>query len=728
MRILFLIISALLFGNSFAQVNGASKKSEKLLNEAASFYNNQKYVKALNLSKQALSISLSNNDEYHLALSYNLIGTIYNDFSQKDRALNYYSKGLAYANKVDNDTLRLWLNSNIGSFYYYNDIDLHESIRFYEKSLNLAEKIKDSLQITLIRLNIANAYFEVDNAEAGFACIEPLRSYIEKSKNVESRISYNDLLGKYHSLKGRNKEAAHYFLKAIRLAKEYKSMIQLRDVYQNFSQHYSQIGNLNQSELYKKLAKKLEVDVHSEEKLDSIEKVAMQIELDEYKFQFEKIELSNELQIQKIREGRILIVAFIVIMVILLILLFTLSRNNKIRKQINNALYRSNQELTEAKNRAEENSILKSQFISTVSHELRTPLYGVIGLTNIILEENKEIVSQENLHSLRFSAQYLLALVNDLLEINKAEEQKIILKKIPFNLKREVEIINNSLAFMAEANGNNLCINVDETIPQTLVGDELRLSQILMNLISNGLKFTEAGEVKIEAKLLSIEESTCSIKFVVSDTGIGIKEEDQQKIFEKFVQIERKKGDYQGTGLGLPIVKKLVELFGGTIEVESQQNKGTTFTFNLTFEYLKAVPSITISKPINIIMERKLHFLVVEDNKINQIVTKKIIERKDYQCTIVENGLEAIEILKTASFDMILMDINMPQLDGYETSKVIRDNGITTPIIALTAFELAEVEEKAKLFGINDVIIKPFTSDNFFEIIEKILLSEDGEL
>lgn len=726
MRILFLFL--LLATACYSQEKEESQNSGELLNEAASFYKNQQYVKALNLSKKALSVSLSNNDEYNLALSYNLIGTIYNDFSQNDRALSFYSKGLAYANKVDNDTLRLWLNSNIGSFYYYNDIDLKKSILYYEKSLNLAEKIKDSLQISLIRLNMANAYFEENNADVAIATIEPLYSYINKNKNIEARISYYDLFGKYHSLKGEIKEAESSFLKAIKLASKHNSTLQLYDVYKNFSQHYSNKGDLNQSEHYSKLAARLQVEDASEEKLDSIEKVATQIELDEYKFQFERIELNNELQVQKIREGRILIAAFCIIMMILLILIFTLNRNNKTKKQINNALFQTNQELTKAKNKAEENSILKSQFISTVSHELRTPLYGVIGLTNIILEENKEIVGQDNLNSLRFSAQYLLALVNDLLEINKAEEQKIILKKFPFNLKKEMEIMNNSLLFMAEENGNKLTINVDNAIPQTLLGDELRLTQILMNLISNALKFTENGQVKIDIILISRDDTTCKIKFIVSDTGIGIRKEDQQKIFDKFVQIERKQRDYQGTGLGLPIVKKIVELFGGTIEVESEQNKGTTFTFNLEFEYVKSIPIDIISKPNNCIMEKELHFLVVEDNKINQIVTKKIIERKNYKCSIVENGNEAIDLLKTSAFDVILMDINMPQIDGYETSKIIRELGITTPIVALTAFERGEVEAKSKLVGIDDIIIKPFTAGHLFDIIEKLLILKNNSI
>lgn len=276
---------------------------------------------------------------------------------------------------------------------------------------------------------------------------------------------------------------------------------------------------------------------------------------------------------------------------------------------------------------------------------------------------------------------------------------------------------------MADGNGNKLSINMDERIPKILLGDEIRLAQVMMNLISNALKFTENGLVKVQAELISIQEKTCKIAINVSDTGIGIKEKDLQKIFENFVQIERKQGDYQGTGLGLPIVKKLVTLFGGNINVESVENKGTKFSFTIELEYLNEMPRDNIFNEENNSMEKELKILIVEDNKINQIVTKKIIERKNYSCTIAESGYEALELLKSNAFDVILMDINMPVIDGYETSKLIRELGIQTPIIALTAFERSEVEIKAKQFGISDVIIKPFVPETLFEMMH-ILLKE----
>lgn len=728
MRILLLLLTLFYATCANAQEKVVSKKAEELLNEAATLYHQQRYVSSLRLSKEAFSISLINNDEYHLALSYNLIGAVYNEFAQSDRALSFYAKGLAYANNVDNDTLRLWLNSNIGNVYFTNDIDVEKAILYYSKSLKLAEKIQDSSQIAFIRLNIANAYAGSNKIEEGITFIVPIDEYIQRKGNTESKIAYYNYLAKFQSIKNRNLEAEANFLKAISLAKEFNFNIELHDAYQSLAEHYKALKDFSRSQKYQKLADTLKVNLKATDKLDKIEELATQIELDEYKFQFERIELKNEVQNQKIRESRIYIIAVCVIISILFILLYTLYRNNKTRKKNNIALQIANKELMKAKNIAEENSILKSKFISTVSHELRTPLYGVIGLTNIILEENKNLVNEENLDSLRFSAQYLLALVNDLLEINKAEEKKIILNKSPFNLREEVEIINNSLEFMADGNGNDLLIRIDENVPKTLVGDKLRLSQILINLISNALKFTSDGVVTIEAKLVTKDEIRCEIEFKVSDTGVGIKEEDQEKIFEKFVQIERKQLDYQGTGLGLPIVKKLVELFGGNISVQSAEERGTTFYFTIAFDYVNLVPKVNNTSINNELMQKELRFLIVEDNKINQLVTRKIIERKKYTCAIVDGGFDALEVLKTNAFDIILMDINMPQIDGYETSKRIRELGIKTPIIALTAFEAVEVQANAADFGITGVISKPFNTDILFEMVEKLLLLNQEEV
>ncbi|RYZ87089.1 MAG: response regulator, partial [Proteobacteria bacterium] len=239
------------------------------------------------------------------------------------------------------------------------------------------------------------------------------------------------------------------------------------------------------------------------------------------------------------------------------------------------------------------------------------------------------------------------------------------------------------------------------------------------NLVSNALKFTENGTVSVLARQERVEGNLHYIHFAVSDDGIGIAKEDQVKIFEKFVQIERKESDYQGTGLGLSIVQKLVELFGSEIELESEEGKGTTFSFTIPLEYNPEKSNEIVNNiEVDLTSGHIFNVLVVEDNKINQMVTKKILESHNFKCQITDDGIAALALLqKKNSFDLILMDINMPVINGFETTRRIRAMGIDTPIIALTAYDKGEISEESISAGMNDIIIKPFEPVKLFQVI-----------
>src|SRR5690606_15096464 len=293
-----------------------------------------------------------------------------------------------------------------------------------------------------------------------------------------------------------------------------------------------------------------------------------------------------------------------------------------------------------------EASRLKSQFVSTISHELRTPLYGVIGITNMILDEHKELAGSTHLNSLKFSAKYLLSLVNDILQINKIEENRLVLESLTFNISDEITTIMNSLEFITAKNHNTISAEIDTDIPEFVIGDKIRFSQIMMNLVSNALKFTRNGEVIIKADLHKVEGKIHYIGFSVKDNGIGIAKADQQKVFEKFVQIERNNDDYQGTGLGLSIVKRLIEVFGSKINITSKENEGTEFTFTIGFEVDPEKSREIINNiEVDLTSGQIFSILVVEDNKINQVVTKKIIESNNYNCRVADDGFAALEIL-----------------------------------------------------------------------------------
>jgi CheY-like chemotaxis protein len=236
------------------------------------------------------------------------------------------------------------------------------------------------------------------------------------------------------------------------------------------------------------------------------------------------------------------------------------------------------------------------------------------------------------------------------------------------------------------------------------------------------LKFTTNGNVNIKVDLVAKCDKTSKVRFEISDNGIGIAKKDQDKVFDKFVQIVRKEDDYQGTGLGLTIVKKMVELFNGTIELESEENVGTKITFTIPFETNDVkIHEIINNIDVDMSIKRDYTVLVVEDNKINQIVTRKLLENNHFICDIVDNGYTALELLEEKQYDIILMDINMPKINGFETTKLIREKGITTPVIAVTAFDKQEIIEKVNEAQIEEVIVKPFDSTKLFEVIKRFV-------
>lgn len=691
---------------------------ERLLNQTVADFNATKYDKALESSKQALINSFAINDPSLIAQSYNNIGVVYNECNDAKRAIGFYEKALFYAKKENNDKLFNWVYGNLGSAYYFSQINVPKGIEYYKKALYYAEKIKDSTEINYTRINIASAYYAINNFAEGNKYVSKIKDNVLANGSLDSKMSMNLLMGIYTTHQENKSEAERYYSTAEKIALENEFDSYLINIYENRILHHKHFNESEIANRYKEKYDSFNKVVYSKDKLDNLNEGALNIELDEYKMQLERVEQVNLNHKRNLLESELIVFLFIVILIILLLLLLTLYKNIKLREQTNYDLKKANEELVQAKEHAEEASQLKSHFVSTITHELRTPLYGVIGITNIILDEHKELSNSQHFKSLKFSAKYLLALVNDILQINKIEEKRIVLENMIFNLTDEITVIKNSVEYIADKNNNTFTIEIDKAIPEFLIGDKYRLSQIIMNLVSNALKFTKNGEVVIIADLKSVEGKIYFIEFKVIDTGIGIAKEHHDKVFDKFVQIERKEEDYQGTGLGLSIVSRLVELFDSKIYLVSEENVGATFSFTIGFEHdqdksIDIINNIEVDLSINSLY----HILVVEDNKINQIVTKKIIQSNTMSCTIVDDGYAALIALEREVFDLILMDINMPLINGFNTTRKIREKGIKIPIIALTAFDKDEVTEEAISAGMNDILVKPFEPSKLFQVI-----------
>ncbi|GEQ87124.1 histidine kinase [Patiriisocius marinistellae] len=416
----------------------------------------------------------------------------------------------------------------------------------------------------------------------------------------------------------------------------------------------------------------------------------------------------------------------IAIIAILSLLTLSLYKNNNLRAKANNLLQDKNTELQLAKEKAEKASLAKAQFLSTITHELRTPLYAVTGLTHLLMEESPKEHQKEHLNSLKFSGEYLLSLINNILDLNKLEANKVEVEKTSFNLKKRINDVLVALKKSADDKKTKLVFDFNDSIPEIFLGDPVKLSQILINLIGNSVKFTQNGVVNVRVKKIDQRGRIVKLKFEIEDNGVGISKKKQKSIFETFsqgsLQINRKFG---GTGLGLSIVKNLLELMNSKIELESQLGKGSKFWFNLDIEALEdneieANNEITKLKIEDSFFKDK-NVLVVEDNKINQMITKKILEKNHMICQVADNGMTAIELVKNNNFDIVLMDIHMPGISGIEATQKIRLFDEQLPIIALTAVTIDENLDTFFKAGFNEIIPKPFKPEEFFEKIHSSL-------
>lgn len=722
-RIFFAAMALFVSLFSFAQTESPNKKSiTKLTDKADKYLVELKFKESLFYSREALKQAIQIKDNYLIATAYNTIAGNYDELTENDKAIEIYKKALLYANRTDNDSIKGWINNNLGNMYFFEKKQYVEGINYYNKSIEYAEKTADTAKLLLTHLNLALAYSENEDYTNGQKHLNYLNKYHSKfgDKNTASFMYMLNAL--YTAHRGQNAQAESYFSRAIAQAKKDRNDLDLSYVYEEYSRFLKRRGQFKEAYEYFSLYDSIKDNLYNTDKLKMGDAEGVNLEIDEYKRALNRIEAEREIQALRFRKSQIIQALIIAGLVISLILLYTLYRNYNFKKKINLELTAANEKLEVAKEKAEEASRLKSQFVSTISHELRTPLYGVIGITNMILDEHKELAGSTHLNSLKFSAKYLLSLVNDILQINKIEENRLVLESLTFNVSDEINTIMNSLQFITAKNHNKVSAEIDTDIPEFVIGDKIRFSQIMMNLVSNALKFTNNGEVTITANLERVKGKMHYIGFSVKDTGIGIAATDQAKIFEKFVQIERKKDDYQGTGLGLSIVKKLIEVFGSEIHINSKEGEGTEFTFTIPFE-VDPEKSLEIINNIEVDLTsgQLLNILVVEDNKINQVVTKKIIESNNYKCLVADDGFAALEMLETHKFDLILMDINMPGINGFETTRRLRQKGIETPVVALTAFEKDEIAEEAISAGINDILIKPFEPVKLFRIIGNLI-------
>ncbi|MDJ1504319.1 ATP-binding protein [Xanthocytophaga agilis] len=397
-----------------------------------------------------------------------------------------------------------------------------------------------------------------------------------------------------------------------------------------------------------------------------------------------------------------------------------------------NRIRRQNQlivKLDESEKKAREAARVKENFLANMSHEIRTPLNAILGFTNLLKSHKQDAAQADFTDSIQKAGENLLSIVNDILDLSKIEAGMVRIEANPFSVRGLVHSVETLFGERMREKGLVLQTDIEASVPDTLIGDATRLTQILVNLLGNALKFTEKGHISVRVITKSATDTTIRLGFSIRDTGIGIDTKKLAAIFERFQQAEDSTTrNYGGTGLGLSIVKELIEIQGGEISVESEVGKGTTFYFCIPYQI--SAEQFTAPQPRDVIYSEsteltQAHLLLVDDNTMNQSLIKHLLNQWKLSYDVASNGVEALAYLQDRKYDLVLMDIQMPRMDGYTTSQHIRGElKLDVPIIAMTAHAMAGEREKCLSYGMNEYLSKPVREQDLYGLINQFLITD----
>ncbi|MGM1055123.1 MAG: ATP-binding protein [Bacteroidota bacterium] len=696
----------------------------QLLNEAEISINVLDFEQAHTQLNEALEKAKQINDQKYIALSSSILSSLYYIRHEYDRADTELQRAISIQRDINDEAGLAYSYVN-----YAKILGAQEKFDRANKYLDSAEdhysKVNDNEYLGVVALNKAinnlNSENSEQNRQLALSQLNNAEIYLKQSTNKYEKSRLHYYKARVYFIKGQYDKAQSEALTSLKIAKDnnYGSMfIQSTKILSKIAEEQ---GDFKTSLSYLQTSNKLKDSIFDMNKEILAIDANTRYGVDAMRSNVKELTRQNAEQERSLKVNKLTTILSVALITILSLLTLSLYKNNNLRARANDLLQKKNDELTIAKENAEKASMAKAQFLSTITHELRTPLYAVTGLTHLLLEESPTENQKEHLNSLKFSGEYLLSLINNILDLNKLEAKKVEILETSFNLEKRISDVLIALKNSADDKKTTLHFDFDPAIPKKLKGDPLKISQILINLIGNSIKFTDNGDIWIAVKKVNQVGKQLFLHFEIKDNGEGITKEKQSAIFDNFtqgsLQINRKFG---GTGLGLSIVKNLLNLMGSDIHLDSELGKGSSFTFDLKFEAFEQVAGDPNSTNSNVLSNDIMHnkrILIVEDNKINQMITRKILEKHKVICDIADNGSIAIEKVKNNHFDLILMDIHMPGISGIEATIEIRKFDDQIPIVALTAVTLDENLDEFYLNGFTDIIPKPYKTEEFFHKI-----------
>ncbi|WP_233195758.1 response regulator [Aquimarina sp. MAR_2010_214] len=642
------------------------------------FFNNNDTISIEKYLTKNLDIIKQLGDKRQLGLYYEDVG-VYNASQGKEKEAHYAmliaEKLLSEYGEIED---AIDVNYNL-CLQYLRKENWDSSIEHCLKSIDaiIATGIKQNRQKNLY-LFLARNYINLGKFEKAEKCFEN----IEKD---EAAFDDPHFKGKYFSVKG-------FFYDGI---KDYKK-----------------------AAFYYNKSSKSFYEYHSKRTKEVSASLILSSQLDLQKEENKRIKIENELKMQGLKNRGYIISLGVLIIFGLIILSVIQYRVSRYKTNINKLLKRNNEQLVGANQKVDKALEIKSEFLDSVTHELLTPLNTIKGTTFLLQKEKLTTHQVNQIKLINVSSDYLLNLINDVIQLNDLEKENLELRNEEFDLK---SLLNNLIdsSLMMKNNGNEIHRKIDSDIPSILKGDMLKISRIILNILDNALKFTRNGNIYIKVSLISTSNNNAKVKFSIQDTGIGMTEEQIHNAFEAFhqgsVRINR---EYGGTGLGLSIVKRMLKLLNSNIVLKSKPKEGTLVTFIIDFDIPEPIKeeNILFENDSNQLQEN-INVLLVEDNKVNQLITKKIISNYGFCCDSAYDGIEAVDMVKENEYSMVLMDIMMPKMDGFEATTNIREFNNQIPIVALTALSEKLNKERFDEVGIFKILQKPVNPKQLYEVL-----------
>lgn len=706
---------------------------------AISFFNGLPEKKELACTLNEQGIAFENKGDYRSA---------YHDYLS---SLKLYEE-LKDRHGIANEHL------NLGLIHQYRN-ELNIARRYFSKALALSQSIADEGGIASALNNLGINYLEEHLYDSSLICFMQVLAIDMRSGDEQNIASSLNNVGTVSSRMGKYAEALGYYQRSASIKERSSDYIGLSNTYNNIAASLISLGRLQEAEGYLDRSKKLS-DTYSfknnivetyetyyqlelarknykkalgyyklyKSSNDSIRKYESELAIHHLENQYQLDKANTEIalknaQLEGVKQHRLLYFLIIGLLIAVSVYLYF---NGKRIRHLNKALNRQQADLIEAKEKAEEATKVKSRFLSVMSHEIRTPLNAIIGVANLLSDEIKNAAQQENIKVLHAASRNLMSLINDLLDLSKLEVGKMQVDPGNIRLKKICENIREMFAVLATQKGIFLKLEFDEEIPEVLNGDEIKLNQAITNLVGNAIKFTRNGSVYLSVKLVDKDKDHVTVLFAVTDTGIGIPPDRQQSVFDSFIQASADTNTkFGGTGLGLSISKRLVEVMGGKLELYSEEGKGSAFSFQLVFANEKeTVAREHKQKKYQPELYKGKHILIADDNPVNVFVLKQFLHKWGATTAEATDGSQVLPLLRANRFDMVLMDIQMPEKDGLQASREIRSSGESwsnIPIIAITASHEEEVKVSIGESGMNDFVIKPFMPDELVAKISRLI-------